>query len=131
MILLDTRILWPQRIKASPRWPNPVESALIDIVSTGLVATGVLFVIGLLIGVIIKKTVKLGLAILALLILLTATGYITLTPQQIAQGIIQRTASLGPGGVSNITSQAQGLANILPYTSLAFIVGIALGLWKG
>ena len=106
---------------------------MVDFVSTGLVATGILFVIGLLIGVIIKKTVKLGLVVLALIIILAATGYISISPQQLAQQIIQRAASLGGGSLnpSTLTSQAQGLASILPYTSLAFIAGVAVGIWKG
>ena len=99
-----------------------------DLATSGLVATGIVFMIGLFIGVIAKKALKRGLAILSLVILLAATGYITLNPQRIIQGVIQYAFS--PGSTA-AASQAAGLVSILPYASAAFLVGLAVGIWKG
>jgi uncharacterized membrane protein (Fun14 family) len=102
--------------------------AFADLAGTGLVATGLVFLIGLFVGIIVKKALKLGLAILSLIILLSATGYITLNPQHVFQGVIQYAFS--PGSTA-AASQAAGLVSILPYASAAFLAGLAVGIWKG
>jgi uncharacterized membrane protein (Fun14 family) len=83
--------------------------------------------IGFLVGVVLKKTVKLGLAILALVGLLVATGYINLQLNDSSKITIYRVFS----GASTAASQASAVASILPITSAAFLVGLALGIWKG
>ncbi|TMI21973.1 hypothetical protein E6H31_03545 [Candidatus Bathyarchaeota archaeon] len=70
---------------------------------------------------------KLGLAIVSLVGLLVATGYINLTLSDNNKTTIYRVASQFP----TIASQASGLATILPITSAAFLVGLAIGIWKG
>jgi uncharacterized membrane protein (Fun14 family) len=102
--------------------------AFAELLGSGLVATAIVFMIGLFIGIIVKKALKLGLAILSLVILLAATGYITVNPQHIFQGVIQYAFS--PGSTA-AASQAAGLVSILPYASAAFLVGLAVGIWKG
>ncbi len=102
--------------------------AFADLAGTGLVATGIVFLIGLFVGIIVKKALKLGLAILSLIILLSATGYITLNPQHVFQGVIQY--AFQPGTTA-AASQAAGLVSILPYASAAFLAGLAVGIWKG
>ena len=76
---------------------------------------------------VLKKTVKLGLAIISLVGLLVATGYVNLTLSDNNKTTIYRVFSQAPA----IASQASGLATILPITSAAFLVGLAVGIWKG
>jgi uncharacterized membrane protein (Fun14 family) len=83
--------------------------------------------IGFLVGVVLKKTVKLGVAILSLVGLLIATGYINLQLSDSSKTTIYRVVSQVP----TVASQASGVASILPITSAAFLVGLALGVWKG
>jgi hypothetical protein len=71
--------------------------------------------------------VKLGLAIISLVGLLVATGYINLTLSDSNKTTIYRAFSQAPA----IASQASSLANILPITSAAFLIGLAIGIWKG
>ena len=85
------------------------------------------FLIGLLVGVITKRVLKLAVAVVALVVLLAVTGYINLQFNQIAQQTIYRVFSEAP----LITSRATEVASILPISSAAFLVGIAIGLWKG
>jgi uncharacterized membrane protein (Fun14 family) len=70
--------------------------------------------------------VKLGLAIVALVGLLVGTGYINLQLSDSTKNTIYR-VSQAPA----VASQASGVASILPITSAAFLVGLALGIWKG
>jgi uncharacterized membrane protein (Fun14 family) len=82
------------------------------------------FVIGLIVGVIIKKTLKLVLALIVLLIILAAVGYTQLpTFEEIARAALKYLPMLW--------TEASPLINILPYSSLTFLLGLALGLWKG
>jgi hypothetical protein len=71
--------------------------------------------------------VKLGLAIISLVGLLVATGYINLTLNDNNKTTIYRVFSQAPA----IASQASSLASILPITSAAFLIGLAIGIWKG
>ncbi|MEM3383853.1 MAG: hypothetical protein QW698_07450 [Nitrososphaerales archaeon] len=81
-------------------------------------------IIGLLIGIIIKRTIKLAIMVLILVLLLGALGYITLPS---VQDVIQKASEYLP----MIWKGAGGLINILPYSSITFIIGFLLGLWKG
>jgi uncharacterized membrane protein (Fun14 family) len=79
------------------------------------------FLLGFVVGAIIKRALKLLIAVAALVILLVVMGSLTFTD------IYKRALELLP----TITGKAQELINILPYTSGAFLVGLALGLfWK-
>jgi uncharacterized membrane protein (Fun14 family) len=82
------------------------------------------FIIGLLIGIIIKRTVKLAIIILILILILGALGYISLPS---IQDIIQKASEYLP----MIWREAGGLINVLPYSSITFIIGLLLGIWKG
>ncbi len=79
--------------------------------------------IGLLVGVIIRRSMKLVISIVALVIILVATGYISLT----YQGIFDRAMDILP----RLIETGQGALDSLPYSSTAFLIGLALGLWKG
>lgn len=81
------------------------------------------FIIGLLIGLIVKRTFKLVILAIALIIVLVATGYISLTFTEIydkAMAFLPRIVNTG-----------MALGDVLPYSSAAFLIGLALGLWKG
>ncbi len=99
----------------------------LDLGAGTIVATLIVFGIGFLLGIVIKKTLKLGIAILSLVILLAATGYFNLQLSEAAKTTIYRVFSQGP----TIASQASGLASILLITSGAFLIGLAIGIWKG
>ncbi len=88
-----------------------------------LVPVVVPFIIGLLVGAVIKRAMKLMVIIAALVIVLVATGVLSLTFRDIydkAMEFLPRLIDLG-GGVKDV----------LPYSSAAFLVGLALGLWRG
>jgi len=81
------------------------------------------FLIGLLVGVVVKKTIKLLFAIGALLILLVLTGYISLTYQDVFDQAMKF--------LPKIIQTGSGFLEVLPYSATTFIIGLALGLWKG
>ena len=83
--------------------------------------------IGFLLGVVIKRTVKLGLAILSLIGVLAALGYINLHLNESSPEAIYRAFSYA----QPLANQATVVASILPITSAAFLVGLALGILKG
>jgi len=101
--------------------------SVFDIGSGTIVPAIVVLAIGFLVGLVLKKTVKLGLAILSLVGLLVATGYINLQLSEPSTATIYRVFSQAP----QVASQASTFANILPVTSAAFLVGLAIGIWKG
>ena len=88
-----------------------------------LVPLVVPFILGLLVGVIIKKTVKLLFVIAALVIVLVATGALSL-----GVGDLWEKAK---DALPQIAGQQDVLLNVLPYTSAGFLIGLALGLWRG
>ncbi len=80
-------------------------------------------IIGLLVGFIVKHTMKLMFAIAALVVLLVFSGIISIAYQD----IFDQALKLLP----RIIGTGSGLIDVLPYSSLTFIIGLALGLWKG
>jgi len=81
------------------------------------------FIIGLLVGAVIKRALKLIVVIAALVIVLVATSAVSLTFRDIydkAMEFLPRLIDLGGG-----------LKDVLPYSSVAFLIGLALGLWRG
>ncbi len=81
------------------------------------------FIIGLLVGFITKRTVKLAFTVVALIIVLVITGYVSFT----FQGVYDKAMEFLP----TIIEMGGGFKNVLPYSSLMFLIGLALGLWKG
>jgi uncharacterized membrane protein (Fun14 family) len=82
-----------------------------------------LFLAGLMIGVVAKRAVKLAVALVGLVVILTAAGYVaTPNPQTIFNVFSQSGGAI---------SQAEQFAMILPVSSAAFLIGLAIGLWKG
>lgn len=81
------------------------------------------FIIGLLVGFIVKRTVKLIFSVVALVIVLVATGYVSFTFQDIYDKAMEF--------LPMVIEMGGGLKNVLPYSSVMFLIGLALGLWKG
>jgi len=81
------------------------------------------FIIGLIVGLVVKRTIKLILALALLLIILIATGYVSITFQDIYDKALEF--------LPTIINMGSSFGNILPYSSLTFIIGLLLGLWKG
>lgn len=102
-------------------------ASVLNIGSEAIVPTLVVLAIGFLVGVVLKKTLKLGLAILSLVGFLIATGYINFQLSEPSKETIYKAVSLVP----SIANQASGVASIFPITSAAFLVGLSLGIWKG
>ncbi|MGQ9787745.1 MAG: hypothetical protein ACUVQM_00280 [Candidatus Hadarchaeaceae archaeon] len=81
------------------------------------------FIIGLLVGAIIKKAFNLMVLLIALIIVLVATGVLSLRFHDLfdkAMEILPKLYETGSGWI-----------NMLPYSSAAFLLGLAIGLWKG
>jgi len=96
-----------------------------DLSTTFLVAAIVPLVIGFIVGVILKSALKIGIAIAVLVLILIALGIIT--PDQVLKPLL---SIVGKSG-STLTSGAERLAGYLPYSSITFIIGLAVGFLKG
>jgi uncharacterized membrane protein (Fun14 family) len=81
------------------------------------------FIIGLLVGVLIKHALKLILVLAALAIVLVVTGAISIGFSDLYDKAMQFLPKLYDVGRAWI--------NVLPYSSVAFLIGLILGLWKG
>ena len=77
------------------------------------------FIIGLLVGAIIKKGLKLLVVVVALIIVLVATGIVSLTFAGLYAAAMQFLPKLYDLG--------HGWLNVLPYSSVTFLVGLVLG----
>ena len=81
-------------------------------------------ILGLIVGIIVKRALKLILAIVLLLVVLVAIGYTQLPSlTDIANSALKY--------LPLIWSGADPFINLLPYSSISFIIGLILGLWKG
>jgi uncharacterized membrane protein (Fun14 family) len=98
-----------------------------DLSTTFLVAAILPLIIGFIVGVIAKSALKIGIALAVLVLILIAVGIIT--PNQVLQPLISLVKS--GSTISTISSDAQRLAAYLPYSSLTFLIGLGVGLWKG
>jgi uncharacterized membrane protein (Fun14 family) len=79
--------------------------------------------IGLLVGVIAKHSVRLVFVVAALVVLLVLAGYISLTFQEVFDQAMKF--------LPRIIGTGSGLIDVLPYSTVTFLIGLALGLWKG
>jgi uncharacterized membrane protein (Fun14 family) len=90
--------------------------------------SAVTFTLGLLIGVVAKRTLKLALAIVSLVVLLAVTGYVNLALSEVTTATIYRVVfDQAPA----LTGRATEIASALPLSSAAFLIGVTLGFWKG
>jgi len=81
------------------------------------------FIIGLLVGFVIKHALKLVLVLAALVIVLVVTGAISIGFSDLYDKAMEFLPKLYDTG--------RGWINVLPYSSVAFLIGLFLGLWKG
>jgi len=81
------------------------------------------FLIRVLVGVIVKASVKLLFPVTALIILLVAAGYLSLAFVDIFDIAMEY--------LPQIIRTGRGTIDVLPYSTTAFIIGLALGLWRG
>jgi len=95
-----------------------------DLSTTFLVAAIVPLILGFIVGVIIRTALKIGIALAIIVVILIAAGIIS--PGQVLQPLLSVVKS-GP----DLVTYAQRVAGYLPYSSLTFIIGLAVGLWKG
>jgi uncharacterized membrane protein (Fun14 family) len=78
------------------------------------------FIVGLLVGAIIKKGLKLLILVAALVIVLVAFGVISVT----FSGLYASAMTVLP----KLYDVGHGWLNVLPYVSITFLIGLALGL---
>ena len=97
-----------------------------DLSTTFIVAAVAPLIIGFIIGIVIRNAIKIGIALAALVILLIALGI--LTPSQVLAPILSLVKS---GSTSTVSAYANRVAGYLPYSSLTFVIGLAVGLLKG
>jgi uncharacterized membrane protein (Fun14 family) len=95
-----------------------------DLSTTFLVAAVLPLIIGFVVGVIVRNAIKIGVALVVLVILLIAAGI--LSPGQVLTPLL----SLVKSG-SGVTAYADRVSGYLPYSSLTFVIGLAVGLLKG
>jgi uncharacterized membrane protein (Fun14 family) len=95
-----------------------------DLSTTFLVSAILPLIIGFIVGVILRSAIKIGIALVILVILLIAVGVIS--PGQVLQPLL----SLVKSG-SSLTSYADRVAGYLPYSSITFLIGLAVGYLKG
>ena len=88
-----------------------------------LVPVVVPFVIGLLVGAAIKRALKLITVVAALVIALAVTGVLNLTLHDLYEKAMKYLPRLYETG--------RAWLDALPYQSATFLIGLALGLWKG
>lgn len=77
------------------------------------------FLIGLLVGAIIKKGFKVLMLVIALIIVLIVTGVLSLTFGDVFSEAMKILPKLYDVGI--------GWLNVLPYSTITFIIGLALG----
>ncbi len=94
-----------------------------DLSTTFVLALLIPLVLGFLVGVVIKSALKIGAAIAIIVILLIFAGI--LTPSQVIQPLMSAFKS-GPA----LTTKVNQLAGYLPYSSVLFIIGLAVGFFK-
>lgn len=92
--------------------------------TTFLIVSIVPVIIGFIVGVIIRSAIKIGIALAVLVVLLIAIGI--LSPSQVLTPILSMVKS-----GSSLTSYVSRVAGYLPYSSVTFIIGLAIGLLKG
>ncbi len=90
---------------------------------TFIIALLIPLIIGFLVGVVIKSALKIGAAIAIIILLLIFVGI--LTPSQVIQPLVGLFRS-GPALASKVTQ----IAGYLPYSSVLFLIGLAVGLFK-
>lgn len=98
--------------------------AVPDLSTAFLVAAIVPLILGFLVGTVIKQALKIGAVIAIIVLLLIFVG--VLTPSQVIQPILSTIRGSGPQALT----QAKRLAGYLPYSSITFLIGLAVGFYR-
>jgi uncharacterized protein YqfA (UPF0365 family) len=98
-----------------------------DLTTAFLVAAIVPLILGLIVGFVIKAALKIGIAIAVIIVILIVLGI--LTPDQVLKPLVGAIKSGMSSGA--LSDEVQRVASYLPYSSLAFIIGLLIGLWRG
>jgi len=89
-----------------------------------LVAAILPLILGFIVGLILKSALKIGVALVILVIILILLGIIT--PSQVLSPILSLFRA-----APTIEAEAQRIAGFLPYSSITFIIGLAIGFLRG
>ena len=92
--------------------------------ATFIIAALVPLVIGFIVGLLIKKVLKIGLIIAAIILLLIIAGF--LSPNQVLKPLLGFLKSS-----STASDWIKRVAGYLPYSSLTFVLGLIVGFLKG
>ena len=95
-----------------------------DTSSAFIISLIVPLVLGFLVGMVVKSAVKIGAAIAIVIVLLIFVG--ALTPSQVIQPILSAVKGSGP----SVLTQAKRIAGYLPYSSVTFVIGLAVGFFR-
>jgi predicted metal-binding membrane protein len=98
--------------------------AVPDLSTAFIVAAVVPLILGFLVGTVIKQALKVGAAIAIIVLILIFIG--VLTPTQVIQPILSAFKGSGP----QVLTQAKRLSSYLPYSSITFLIGLAVGFYK-
>ena len=112
------------QIRADPSCVSMVAFLPPDLSTTFLAALLVPLILGFLVGIVAKGLLKVGLAASFIVVLLIALGAIT--PDQVIGPVVALFRS-GQG----YTSKVSQIAGYLPYSSVTFLVGLAVGFFRG
>ena len=98
-----------------------------DLTTIASLFSATVFIIGILLGVIVKRILKLALAVLSLVALLAVTGYLNFALSVPSATTIYSVFN----GAQPAAAEAVDLARLLPISSAAFVTGAIIGLLKG
>lgn len=94
-----------------------------DLSTTFILSLAIPLVVGFLVGVVIKSALKIGAAVAIIIVLLIFGGI--LTPSQVIEPVMSLFRQ-GP----QLATKVHQLAGYLPYSSVLFIIGLAVGFFK-
>jgi hypothetical protein len=98
--------------------------AVPDLSTAFIVAAVVPLILGFLVGTVIKQALKVGAVIAIIILLLIFIG--ALTPSQVIQPIMSAVRGSGPQALT----EAKRLSSYLPYSSITFLIGLAVGFYR-
>ena len=98
--------------------------AVPDLSTAFILAAAVPLILGFLVGTVIKQALKVGAVIAILILVLIFVG--ALTPSQVIDPILTAVKGSGP----QVLTQAKRLSSYLPYSSITFLIGLAVGFYR-
>jgi uncharacterized protein YqfA (UPF0365 family) len=95
-----------------------------DTSTTFIVSLVVPLVLGFLVGTLVKTALKVGAVIAIIILLLIFIGAVT--PSQVIQPILSAVKGSGP----QVLTEAKRVSGYLPYSSITFLIGLAVGFYR-